>query len=930
MKWVKRTGFVAGLLATLLGGGAIAQAALASNDGSLCMSDHLLALFVQHRFAEAEAELKAKLVKATAMGDVKLRICARHFLAGAQKRQEKFDEALANFRATLKDAKANLPSDDKQLLDTQELFASTLGASGDRASEIRTYSELLPIYEHKYGKQSEKVTFLLRNLSNAYAWVENWPEVVKLDRQVLDMVIKLAKTSVGDLWRKNKVASVSKAQMHLAEALTHIPEGGKEALRLCAQALPVMRKLLGEEHPDALNAELTQATAMRQTGDMQGAIALERKVLETSRLKHGDTHAISRKAAKNLGVSLSVSGLREEATEIAQEQLARLVASHGAGHPETIRAFANYAISLNMLYRYAEAIPVAEEGLRGMLAVRRTLDFDARIVAAWQGEMQRLVEAYLLALTKSKRYVEAFWVAEFFKARLMADRLALDANEFRLPEERRKQYRAALRELARVEQELAIRRSLNQQTTAHAAEMEAHRQRAADAVKLAEAAQNKPDQAEILPATKNPPSWAGLVRALSEEKTAYVSFVRFTGGIHAFSYSQEGRGTHIPIAPVDEFRSLVAATRHLMDPMNSRVKNSKKVWRASADKYRIAETRQDGETEIRKADVLLEEISNQLFKHFDPIFAGRQTIVISPDDVLAHVPFAALPYKGKPLVESFQIAMVPSLETLQRIRAKAKQTAALPLRPALAFGGARYQRIEKYSDVIYIQHEKPSVSLMDIKAIRQMVGKDPKKLPLALASFSIGMANLPGSEEEAKQVAQGYGGATVGAKVLTGEFATEASWNRLADSGELARYRVIHFAAHGFLSDDDPALSSIVLGQVQREPGTDGYLTAAELSSVDLNSDLVVVSACNSGVSGFVEGEGMMGIAHALFEAGTRHSLLTLWPVGDKPTAKFMAQFYDYYRAGESAPAALASAQRWAIQKGWDTHDWAAFVMHGN
>jgi len=926
--WVRATMLAVGLLALLLAIGAFANETLVRGRDDRCVNDRLLALFVKHQFAEAEAEFRVMLAKAIDSGDVRLRICARHFLAGAQKKQEKFNEALSNYRATVEDAKTNLPADDDQLLAAQEMLASTLGTAGDRASEIRTYSELLPIYEHKYGKQSEKVATLLRSLSTAHAWVGNWPYVVKLDRQTLNIVTNLSKTSVGDRWRKYKIPNLAKAQMHLAEALTHVPDGSNEALRLSEHGIPAMKAMLGNVHPDVLNAELVHATAIRKTGNLQDAIALERNILQTARLNLGDLHPISRKAATNLAVSLEADGSISNAADMEHELLKSLASKHGTTHPETIFAATNYSITLTKAKRYDEAIPVAEDALRSMLTVRRTLDFDSRLVAAWQGEFRRLMETYLLSLSKSKRHSDAFLSAEFFKSRMLADRLALDVNEFRLPEGQRKHYRSTIRDLTRIEQELALRRTLNQQTIA-LADLEASRQRAAEAVKLAGSAQNNRNQTELLPTAKTPPSWIRFAQALSEENTAYVSFVRFSGWIHAFSFSQDGRGIYIPIAPAEELRSLVAATRHLMEPANLRQNNKKKVWKSQSGKYRIAETRQDSESEIRKSDALLEEISNRLFKQLEPALSGRQAIVISPDDALAHVPFAVLPYKGKPLVETLQIAMVPSLETLQSIRTKAKQTANLRLRPVLAFGGARYQRIERYSKHLYVRHEKPTATLMDIKIIRQTMGNDPKKLPLALASFSIGMANLPGSEDEAKQIAHGYGGLKAGARALTGESATEAAWNRLTDSSELADYRVIHFAAHGFLSDDDPALSAIVLGQVQREPGTDGYLTAAELSSVNLNSDLVVVSACNSGVSGFVEGEGMMGIAQALFEAGTRHSLLTLWPIGDKPTAKFMEKFYERYRSGESAPRALASAQRWAIQKGWGAHDWAAFVLHG-
>jgi|GEM_PF-6311801 len=234
---------------------------------------------------------------------------------------------------------------------------------------------------------------------------------------------------------------------------------------------------------------------MRNTGDTQGGVALERQTLETARLKLGDSHPVTRKAQNNLAVSLSAGGAIGAAIEMDRKSLTNLIAKQGAGHPGTVLAYANLAGKLVDARRFDEAIVVAEEGLSGMLAVRRTLDFDSRTVAVWQGSLRRLVDDYLLALIGSNRQGDAFVAAEFFKTRLLADRLALDAGELRLSVADRKLYRAALRDLAQVEQEIAIRRSLKQSND----ELEVKRLRMADAVKVAGSAQGSATPPDTLP-----------------------------------------------------------------------------------------------------------------------------------------------------------------------------------------------------------------------------------------------------------------------------------------------------------------------------------------------------------------------------------------------------------------------------------------------
>ena len=91
--------------------------------------------------------------------------------------------------------------------------------------------------------------------------------------------------------------------------------------------------------------------------------------------------------------------------------------------------------------------------------------------------------------------------------------------------------------------------------------------------------------------------------------------------------------------------------------------------------------------------------------------------------------------------------------------------------------------------------------------------------------------------------------------MFTKRDATEAKLQELNRSGELAKYKYLLFSAHGYLSTEEPALSALVLGQVNKAPGTDGYVTASEWPAYDLKSDLIVLSACDTGVGKVVQGK---------------------------------------------------------------------------
>ena len=116
-----------------------------------------------------------------------------------------------------------------------------------------------------------------------------------------------------------------------------------------------------------------------------------------------------------------------------------------------------------------------------------------------------------------------------------------------------------------------------------------------------------------------------------------------------------------------------------------------------------------------------------------------------------------------------------------------------------------------------------------------------------------------------------------------------------------------------------------------RTPEADGYVTAAEWPAYDLKSELVVLSACDSGVGKVVSGEGVMGLPFAMFVAGNVNTILSLWPVDDKATAEFVTRLFEHLQAGQGAAQALAATKREFARHRRYGHPayWAPFVLVG-
>jgi CHAT domain-containing protein/tetratricopeptide (TPR) repeat protein len=145
--------------------------------------------------------------------------------------------------------------------------------------------------------------------------------------------------------------------------------------------------------------------------------------------------------------------------------------------------------------------------------------------------------------------------------------------------------------------------------------------------------------------------------------------------------------------------------------------------------------------------------------------------------------------------------------------------------------------------------------------------------------------------------------------------------------------RLVHLATHGLLEYGNPQDSGVsdVPGAIALTPGQgeDGLLTAAEiLETLDLQAELVVLSACDTGL-GDITGDGVIGLSRALITAGTPSVIVSLWSVPDAPTAQLMTTFYQQLQQNQDKAQALRQAMLETMKTNPDPRDWAAFTLIG-
>ena len=155
-----------------------------------------------------------------------------------------------------------------------------------------------------------------------------------------------------------------------------------------------------------------------------------------------------------------------------------------------------------------------------------------------------------------------------------------------------------------------------------------------------------------------------------------------------------------------------------------------------------------------------------------------------------------------------------------------------------------------------------------------------------------------------------------------------------AISPDLSKYRIIHFATHGILDLEHPELSGIALSMVdEKGQPRDGYLRLHEIYNLNLPAELVVLSACQTGVGKQIKGEGLIALTRGFMYAGAKSVVASLWKVDDAATAALMAEFYKQMFSNKLKPAAALREAQLKVSKvkRWQSpYYWSGFFLQGD
>jgi CHAT domain-containing protein len=247
--------------------------------------------------------------------------------------------------------------------------------------------------------------------------------------------------------------------------------------------------------------------------------------------------------------------------------------------------------------------------------------------------------------------------------------------------------------------------------------------------------------------------------------------------------------------------------------------------------------------------------------------------------------------------------------------------------------GHRHEGVWTYVADDWAPSYYPSGTLLTLARLRQASREAHKHPLLAFGDpdyAGTGFSRLENSRQEILQIADLLGIKRSSPHVRLDERACKSALKDLNRSGELAAYRYLHFATHGVLSADASGVGqpALVLSR-SADDEEDGFLTMDEVFGLRLAADLVVLSACATGLGERVPGEGVIGLTRAFFHAGTRSAVVSLWSVADASTSAFMVTFYDHLAKSEDKATALGKARAACRVRFPHPFYWAPFILVG-
>ncbi len=902
-------------------------------------------------------ELKNQRLEATVLNN----IATVHFSSGEQRK------ALESFKAILPLRRA--AQDRLGEASTLTNMGVTYANLGENQLALDHYDQALPAWREVKRSDGEAAT--LQNIGETYDRLGEKQKALDHYNQALMLVRQLgARQSEGtittnlatvysSLGEKEKARdyylqsleihratgnrTVEADALHLLGFLHYEMDEKQKALEYLSQALPLWQQLKDRRG---------EAITLTATGMVYRSMNEREKSLDYSNQALPLHRAVGNRAGEsetliNLGLILSASGEKQKAIE------------HFSQAVELSRAISDPALEAKALYEIARV----NLDLGNLADSRRQIEETLSIVESLRSKVasQELRASYFATVQKYyDLYIELLMRMNERQSDQGFDGEALQASErarARSLLEILAEANANIREgvdVSLLERERTLQQQLNGKAEAMArlfASQSSAEQ--IDALKKeidALGAQYQEVRAEIRRAS---PRYAELTQP-SPLSLKEIQQQTLDADTMLLEYSLGEERSFLWAVTATKINSYVLPPRAEIETAARKVyellSKPNQAYRQTAQQRRLKHKQSDAAGEetaeaieafYALSDMLLKPVASQL---------GNKRLLIVAEGALQYVPFAALPkpetggrrdretgrkkpkrpvapspHRPVPLIVDHEIISLPSASTLAVLRRETAGRQPAPKALAVIADPVFEKDDERVKTVsIAPENQRQEIAVAPTVAEERLI-KHLKKS--ADQPGVLRISRLPFTRQEADQIA------ALASEPERKQAMDFAASRATAMATDLGQYRFVHFATHGYLDSERPELSALVLSLVdEKGMQQSGFLYAHEVYNLKLPAEVVVLSACETGLGKEIKGEGLVGLTRGFMYAGAPRVVVSLWSVNDKATAELMAKFYRRMLAENTRPAAAlraAQTEMWRQQQWQAPYYWAAFVLQG-
>jgi CHAT domain-containing protein/tetratricopeptide (TPR) repeat protein len=790
------------------------------------------------------------------------------------------------------------------------LIAVDFYQKGQAQQAIPYAEKVFNICKDILGEKHPGTLTSLNNLASIYQNADQLKKALPMfEKSYLLHKQVLGEKNLNTLTSQNNLAMIYKVLGKLDDALV-----------LYEESYALHRQVLGKTHPDTLKIleEFNNlANDYYSANRHNDALSLYEKNYLLRKQILGEKHHDTLISLGNLSLIYKVVGKLDQAMPLYEKAYRLKKQVLGETHPNTLTSLNNLAIAYAQQDHLEKSIDYLEQLITDVENLRQTqLSVETRraVFAQYIGSYFDLSQIYFL-----QNNLLAFHTAEKTKARTLLESIAfkLALQQVDFTAEERQKIEQQQTQLAFLDTKIAETSELDKRTALRIKKQTLLEQITAFHNDLK---QRYPVFAlllepEIITATKG--------QHLLPKNSLFVSYLQNPVTHQLLVFILEAGKLYVyylgTIAGLEQ--TLTVYRQVLGTTIMGLRKKGQSVWQLADGSFVMGDkpARAKKPRRVKHVDEISRYLAAQLLQPIAEQLKTKSHWIISPSGALAQIPFETLILaNNQPVIANYNISYAQSLSTFAML--KKRETAYQQLKgrkTLLAMGNPRY-------------HDKKAppkncnVRTIEVDMDKLARGNHYQE---TLRSANKNWCNLPGTQQELEVLKNLYPDSTIYQQAD----ASEARLQQLNKANKLTNYRYLHFATHGFLHSQTSALSALVLDQLDTTDEYDGYLTAVEWIGYQLKSDLMVLSACQTGLGETVSGEGIMGLPYALYIAGNKNTLMTLWKVDDAKTAEFMRRFFTKLNHGTSHIRALTETKREFMQaeKYQNPIYWAAFVLYG-